>query len=124
MPTYIQTIKNQGIFPTTGSITILNGASLSNAIALDNRTVVAIILPSAWTAASITFQASVDGTNYFNVYTQTTELSATVGASYFVVLPRTTGLESARYIKIRSGTSATPVNQSADRVISVISVLI
>lgn len=124
MPTYIQTTKNQGLFTTSGTVTIANGASLSGALNLENRTAVAIIMPAAWTAASITFQASVDGTNYYNVYTTSAELSATVAASYFVVLPKTTGLEAVRYIKIRSGTSGTPVNQLADRIITVVSVLL
>lgn len=126
MPTYIQTIKNQGTFTETGTVTILNGASLSDAINLENRTLVAIIMPSTWTAAALTFQFSLDGVNYFNAYSLTAELTATTTpaiANSFINIARTATYDSARYLKIRSGTAAAPVNQAADRVLTVVSIL-
>ena len=68
MPTYIQTTKNQGIFLTTGTVTILSGASLSDSISLGNRHLMSIIIPAAWTAAALTFQFSTDDVTYYNAF--------------------------------------------------------
>ena len=47
-----------------------------------------------------------------------TELTVTVAASRHVALAPD-GLRSARWLKLRSGTAGSPVNQGADRVIGV-----
>ena len=120
MPTYIQTtraIKNDF---TTATATIANGASLSNAVSLGTSDLISIIMPAAWTAAALTYQFSVDGTNFYDAYSTTAELTATsAGASRIININAAT-YDAARYIKIRSGTSATPVNQAADRTLTLI----
>lgn len=103
----------------TTTVTIANGASLSSAVDLGGRKLVGIIMPSSWTAASLTFQGSVDGTNFFNVYDGATERSLTVAASYYSML-NIGDWVGFRYIKFRSGTAGTPVNQGADRVITLV----
>jgi hypothetical protein len=124
MPTYIQTTKNQGVFTTTGSVTILNGASLSSAINLENRILVGIIMPNAWTAAALTFQFSIDGVNYHDAYSLTAALTATPAiANSFINIAKTATFDSARFLKIRSGTTASPVNQLADRTLTIVSIL-
>lgn len=108
-----------GIF-STETATIASGASLSGSIDLTGRILVAVQMPSAWTAASITFQASNDGTTFDNVYdTAGTELAATVAASRYVVFDPA-DLASVRWIKLRSGTSGTPVNQAAERTLTLV----
>jgi len=124
MPTYIQTTKNQGIFLTTGTVTILNGASLSDAISLGNRHLTEIIMPAGWTAAALTFQFSLDGITYNNAFSLTAELTANTTAALAnqsINIATTATFHGARYLKIRSGTAAVPVNQGADRVLTVIS---
>lgn len=97
--------------------TILNGASLSAAVSLLSQRLVAIIMPAAWTAAGLTFQASDDGTNYYNLHDGAgTEVSLTVAASRYVRLTPA-DWSRIRYLKVRSGTSGVPVNQGADRAI-------
>jgi hypothetical protein len=50
-------------------VTIASGASLSNAAAIPpSHTLVGILMPAAWDAASLTFQGSWDGTNYGNAH--------------------------------------------------------
>jgi hypothetical protein len=106
--------------PRTATVTIANGASLSGAMDLGERTLVGIVMPSAWTAASLTFQVSVDGTTYGNLYSAGgTEESATVGVSQVIRLASDSFL-GARYVKIRSGTAGAPVNQGAARTIILI----
>jgi len=101
---------------TTFNVAIANGASLSDPIDLTGLVLVGLQMPSAWTAAAITFQASADGTTYADFYSAGSELSLTVSASQFIRLDSSIML-SARWWKVRSGTSGTPVNQGAARTI-------
>jgi len=120
MPTYIQTTRAVKNDFTTTTATIANGASLSNAVNLGTSDLISIIMPAAWTAAALTYQFSVDGTNFYDAYSGTAELTATsTGASRMISINAAT-YDAARYIKIRSGTSATPVNQAADRTLTLI----
>lgn len=108
--------ESDGAFP----VTIANGASLSGAAALNNQRLVAIIMPAAWTAAGLTFQASDDGTNWFNLHDGAgTEVSLTVAASRYVRLAPL-DWSRIRYLKVRSGTSGAPVNQGADRIVTLL----
>ena len=101
--------------------TIANGASQSQAIDLDGFVPVGLLLPSAWTAAAITFLASGDNTTFVPVYeADGTELTATASTSRQVVLDPAK-FAGIRYLKLRSGTASAAVNQGADRVIGVIS---
>lgn len=104
----------------SAAVTIANGTSLSAAVDLLGASLVAIVMPAAWTAAGMTFQASIDGVNFFNVYTSAgAEYSATVAASQYVTLP-IVDLAGVRWLKVRSGTSGTPVNQGADRALKLV----
>jgi hypothetical protein len=126
MPTYIQTIKNQGIFLKTGTVTILNGASLSDSIYLENRHFVGMIMPSAWTTASISFLFSSDDVNFYNTYSLTAALTASTGATIadaIINIATTATFHGARYLKLRSGTALVPVTQGADRVLTIISMI-
>lgn len=98
------------------AVLIANGASLSAAFEVGAGELVGIIVPSGWTAANLSFQASVDGTTFFNLYDNE-------GAEITAVVPVTTGcflawapnVKAPIYLKIRSGTLGTPLNQGADR---------
>lgn len=99
----------------TRTATIANGASLSDAIQTDGSTLVGIIMPAAWTAANLTLQMSHDDSTYNNVYDETgTEKTIVASASRYILLNPADFL-GANSLKVRSGTSGTPVNQGADR---------
>lgn len=111
----------------TVSATIANGAALSSAIdmtqwiAQGSPTPIAIIMPAAWTTAGITLQASNDGVNYNEVYTQAgSEYTVTTPAASEYIILNPPDLEGMTYIKIRSGTAGSPVNQGAARTISLV----
>ncbi len=101
--------------------TILSGQSQSNTIQVrEGVRIAGFVMPAAWTAAAITVLASLDGTNFLPVHNGAgTEISYTVGANRIVDL---TGarLHTLRYFRLRSGNTATPVNQGADRTITVL----
>lgn len=109
---------------TTKVATIANGASLSDEIDLEGFSLAAIEMPTGWTAASLTFQGcSVSGGIFREIHEDGgTAVAATVAASRIVLLNTnaTNNLRALRFIKIRSGTSGTPVNQGAERILTLI----
>ena len=73
-------------------------------------------MPAAWTTAVLTFQASRDGVTYREQYASNgSAISQTVGAGQSVLFGN--DLSGQRYLKIRSGTLASPVNQDTTRAI-------
>jgi hypothetical protein len=110
----------QGPFLAFTSATITSGQSLSAAVDLKDMPILAIVIPSAWTTADLTFQASADGTTYYDVYNLLgTEHTVVAAASrYIAFMPLE--FQWARYIKIRSGTSGTPVAQGGTRTIIIV----
>lgn len=103
---------------------ITNGTSLSSAIDLGSSRLFAIQIPSSWTTANLTFQASADGAVYANLFDSTgTEVTVNAAASEYIVFAVPATWLGIRYLKVRSGTSGTPVNQAADRNINLISVV-
>jgi len=97
---------------------IAASASLSNAIDVGDGGLVALMLPSGWTTALITFLASDDlaGT-YAPVFdgsgtglVLTVLATAGVASQYIALNPGT--FSGLRYIKIQSGTVGSPVVQT------------
>ena len=103
----------------TLTATIENGGSLSGAVDLGGRKLVAIDMPSSWTAASLTFQASPDGVTYDDLYDSATERSVTAAASRYLAF-NIADWVSVRFLKIRSGTAGTPINQAAARTLTLV----
>ena len=103
-------------------VLIAVGTSLSAAIDLGNGNLAAILMPAGWDAAGLTFQGSIDGLSAFsNIYDAGTELTLTVAAGRYQTLDPTKWL-GIRYVKVRSGTSGAPVVQTADRVLSLLTI--
>lgn len=104
--------------PTSVSVTIANGANLSSA-GFVHGALVGIITPAAFTAAAVTFQGSVDGVNYYDIYDDSVERVFASGvfpaaAARFLSLDLNDWLPF-NYIKVRSGTAAATVGQGASR---------
>lgn len=99
--------------------TIANGEAVSNALPVHMRHVVGIQMPADWTAASLTFQGSADGQTYYNLYDPFgAEVTVQAADDRFIMIPPA-GLGGMIYLKVRSGTSGTPVNQGAERALKV-----
>jgi hypothetical protein len=82
---------------------IASSATTSDAINLAGMNLVGLVMPAAFTGTTVTFQASVDGTNYFDVYnTAGTQLSVTVGTSQYICL-WPSDLASIKNLKLVSG---------------------
>lgn len=100
--------------------TIASGQALSGAIHLELQRLFALQMPGSWTAADLTFEGSYDGTTYAAVYDESgAEVTVDAAASRFIILDPAKFLGLQR-LKIRSGTSGSPVNQGGDREIAAV----
>lgn len=113
------TIDSAGQIVTT-QVTITSGQSLSPAVDLLKYSLVGIQMPATWTAASITFQGSYDASTFANLYDETQEVTLTSPAASLFILLDPAKYIALRSLKIRSGTSGTPVAQGGDRIITLI----
>lgn len=106
---------------TTVNCTIASGQSISSEIDLGSRAIIlGIIMPNVWTTASLTFQAGETG-DLKNLYDETgTEVTVSADASRVIRFKNITPWTGVRYLKVRSGTSSTPVTQTADRTLKLI----
>lgn len=113
-------VRLAGSKPTSVPVTIANGASLAAFVDLDTKTLVGIHMPAAWDTANLTFQVSEDGVTYDNLYDSAgIEKTITVAASRYISVTPAEWV-GVRFLKVRSGTSGTAVNQTAARTIQLI----
>lgn len=95
----------------TKTVTIANGQSLS--AALDCRDLA---------AAGLSFQMSLDGSTFVDLFDESVELVCSAAAANRSVALNSTypAFIGARYLKIRSGTAGTPVNQGGERTLTLV----
>jgi len=115
----------------SATVTIASGTAITSVLTLDTIAGVAqdysaapqktgmrlggLIMPSAWTAANLTFQVSADGVSFVDLHDKyDNEVVVTVTANNGYLLDLADWI-TLPYLKIRSGTSAAPVNQVANR---------
>lgn len=105
--------------------TILNTASLSNEIDLEDFDMIAFKFPAAWTAAGLAFKAAEKTAGDYQALAD--EAGAEVpmaGAAANKHLTPTAVIRERimanQFIKLVSGTNAAPVAQGADRAIIVV----
>jgi hypothetical protein len=101
-------------------ITISNGTALSAALPLGEYVLTGIAMPAAWDAAALTFQVSADGgTTFGEMQSVSAVVSYTAAAGQYIAIDPTLW-RGVNMIKVRSGTSGTPVNQTADRILTLV----
>ena len=103
--------------------TIASGASSSNELNVGEWKYAGLVMPSSWTSAVITFLVSnKSGGTFVPLYDDAgVEVSVTVSQGTAVGLANAAlALAPWRYVKLRSGTAASPVNQAADRTIELV----
>ena len=96
--------------------TILINTSLSDAVELRGADVIRITIPDAWDAADITFQVDDGDGTFRDLWMEWGwELAIWVVAGTSIECSVFLRLQQIHRIKIRSGTSGAPVNQTAER---------
>ena len=113
-----------GMERATTTLTIPAAASVSEAMPLGTRSLLGFVTPAAWTTAQLTLEVSLDGVTWFNAYD-----SFTAQVGVYTNIPATTptaySIDNAAllpwsWVRFRSGTSAAPINQAANRVFQVV----
>lgn len=110
-------IDAQGVnFADPVDVAIAAGQSLSGPVNLSGRILSGMIMPAAWDAAALTFMVSGDaGTSWLDLYDATGQpVTVQAGANRAITVFSNDWL-IWRWLKVRSGTAATPVAQSAAR---------
>jgi hypothetical protein len=102
------------------SAVIANGQSLSAAFDLGDCSPILLQMPATWTAADLTLQCAADGTNFGNVYDKDGNEYTIKAAASAVIILDLADMLGLGLLKLRSGTAGTPVNQAAERTITVI----
>ena len=99
--------------------TILIDTSLSAAVELGGHSVERIIMPTVWVAADLTFQVSDDGGATFqNLYWDWgAEMVVDAAVATTIELSPFVKLSNIDQLKVRSGTSGTPVVQVAEGIV-------
>lgn len=107
---------------TYGSIKIMNGQSVSQSLDVSGQCLTGVIMPSAWTTAALTVEVSADGATWVGVVYNSDLIQCNsvavpaVSTAYSFDLA---GMLPYRFIRLRSGTTASAVNQDADRTLTV-----
>jgi hypothetical protein len=99
---------------STVTAAIAAGQSLSSQVNLGEQTLVGVFVPSGWTSANMTFEASPDGgTTWGNLfsYLGAEVVFVSIAGQFLAVDP--TLWKGVYSLKVRSGTSASPVNQAS-----------
>lgn len=102
-------------------VIIASGASVSDALATSGLAIVGIVMPSAWTAAKLGFDVSLDGVNWATAYDNGGNYEqATVQASSFICIPLTDAI-FAPFIRPKSvDASNVAVNQGGSRTLTLV----
>ena len=97
------------------SVKMLLGTSVSDPFIIDGKPPNVLEMPTAWTAADLTFAGTGDGGNYLFIYKETgILLSIPTTICHRIVLP-TKYLSDHLAIMICSGPPTAPVLQADDR---------
>lgn len=102
---------------STTAITIANGQSQTGALDLGTLRLAGVLVdPAGWTAAKVSFLVSHDGTTFAPLYSTAGEVAsaANQAAGDFVAVAADS-FRGVRFLKVRSGTAASPTTQGADR---------
>ena len=105
-------MPKDSVFPVVGLL-IETGESLSNAVDCSGGVLFKIWMPPEWTDAQLTFQTSIDGTTFHDVFDQDgheVTFTVSLGTVVLVDFPFPLG-----WLKVRSGTRELPVVQTERR---------
>lgn len=105
--------------PTVITAAITSGQSLSAEADLGNGVLVGIAMPAAWDAASLSYQVTTDGTTWLEMQSTSAAISYTAAAGQYIAVDPALW-RGVVAVKVRSGTLGAPVNQTANRTISLV----
>jgi len=106
------------VFP----VELTAGASLTGTINLAGLRLFGLIMPADWTTADLTFQMSPDaGMTWANMLDQNGSEILSVGTpNSYITINKASDFAPLQYLRIRSGSSSSPVTQTASRVLQLV----
>ena len=105
------------------TLTIPISTALTEIIRLHGRRIVAIEMPAGWDAAAMTFLSGSDDAGLHGVFDDLgVEVSAAVAVDQIVAITgaKADAIACLDKLQLRSGNTATPVNQTAARTIKLL----
>ncbi len=106
------------------TVTIPNGTSTSGLLNINDRRIVAVLMPAAWTAAAITFDVlAADGVTWTHLVDEANAEVSVVSAACQanqVIAIKTAPLRGLGTMRLRSGVAAGYVNQAAERIVTLL----
>lgn len=93
---------------------------LSVAVNLGGRVLTGIVMPTAWTAANISFLASVDGTNFYALESVAIDGTITALAITSPAASKHYAIDVTQWYSVRWLKIATSAGQAADRTIKLV----
>ena len=119
----LESLFQQGDYYAVVEGVITLGDNISGEIDLGYGKYISVVMPDAWDAADLTFQASdAEGGIYQDVYDDLGSIvliPADAGQVISITINALT-FAGLRFIKIRSGTTAVPIVQTASRTFKII----
>ena len=100
-------------------VIIADSGSLSAAGYLKDRRLVGLLLATSTEGAVVTFQVSVDGITYYDLYGPSGEYSITFSDPSALIVPAVDFM-AFPYVKVRTGTSAAPTTQTGAQTITLL----
>lgn len=99
--------------PTSVLVTVPSGVTISASASLNNSIPVAVIVPTSTACSGLTFNGSIDGTNFYDVYkTDGTIASAAITSGTMVGLSTISPfLNGIQYFKIKVDASGAAASQ-------------
>lgn len=102
------------------SVTIASGAAISSVAKIHDNLVLAVIV-AGWTVADMSFQGSVDGTNYYDLYDATgaiIDITPVANAASQIADPLS--FAPWNFVKVKSVASGVAVNQATSRTVNLL----
>ena len=104
--------------------TIAAAASVANGVYTQGRALVGILMPAAWTAASLGYDVSLDGVNWATAYDTNGNFEQTiVAASVFVCIPLSDAI-FAPYLRLKSVVAASPTVNTAQAQVAAATIIL
>ncbi len=110
---------------TTRQLKILNGAALTESLDLGSGKLMGVHLPAALDGTKLTMQVSTDGSAWQDLYSAAGNVAGGSEWEQPIAAGRAYPLDGwiqtfSRLVRFRTGSSGSPSNQSAERLIAVV----
>jgi hypothetical protein len=101
-------------------LTIPAGESLSSSGDLSARSVLLILAPIDWTPANVSFMISDDNISFYNLTDHDGEEVTRAIKPGCAIMVDSAVTQAATYVAVRSGSAESPIEQEADRTLTLI----